>query len=139
MNLRKYNVEGNRCFTQRHNTECEKHLRKRTEKKLVYRYNTTGVCSRSITIELDKRIIKNVIFEGGCSGNTQGVAALVQGMDADKVVPLLKDIKCGFKDTSCPGQLAIALTQALAQKDDISDKPERIDRAQDSPRKECNS
>ena len=72
-------------------------------------YKTKGVCSRTIHIEEENGIIKNVRFEGGCSGNTQGVAALAKGMPVDEVIDRLKGIRCGFKNTSCPDQLAEAL------------------------------
>lgn len=72
-------------------------------------YKTKGVCSRTIHIEEENGIIKKVRFEGGCSGNTQGVAALVKGMPVDEVIDRLKGIRCGFKNTSCPDQLAEAL------------------------------
>lgn len=80
---------------------------------MVYRYTTRGTCSRSITLELEDGIVKNVQFEGGCHGNTQGVSALVRGMKAEDVISTLKGIRCGFKNTSCPDQLATALEQAL--------------------------
>lgn len=74
-----------------------------------------GVCSRKITVELDDGgIILSVRFEGGCSGNTQGVAALVTGMPAKDAIARLSGIRCGFKETSCPDQLSRALTEALA-------------------------
>ena len=57
----------------------------------------------------------NVAFEGGCSGNTQGVAALVEGMDIDEAIRRMEGIRCGFKSTSCPDQLATALKQYKAQ------------------------
>ena len=57
--------------------------------------------------------VHNVRFIGGCSGNTQGVASLVEGMDAEKVISRLKGIKCGFKNTSCPDQLSTALEEVL--------------------------
>ncbi len=72
-------------------------------------YKTKGVCSRSIKIEVEAGIVKRVKFEGGCSGNTQGVATLVEGMPVDEVIEKLQGIKCGFKNTSCPAQLAEAL------------------------------
>lgn len=77
-------------------------------------YTPSGVCSRSIDFELENGIIKNVQFTGGCSGNTQGVAALVQGMSAEEAIRRLKGIRCGFKPTSCPDQLAKALEAELA-------------------------
>lgn len=74
-------------------------------------YNTKGVCSRRIEIEVENDIIQNVIFDGGCAGNTQGVAALIKGMTVDEAIARLKGIRCGFKQTSCPDQLATALSQ----------------------------
>ncbi len=74
-------------------------------------YNTKGVCSRRIDIEIEGNIIKEVKYIGGCSGNTQGVAALVAGMEIDEAIKRLSGIRCGFKGTSCPDQLAAALTE----------------------------
>lgn len=76
---------------------------------MTYTYITRGVCSRSIDITVNDGIIEDVKFTGGCNGNLKGISALVKGMNIDDVIPKLKDIKCGFKDTSCPAQLAIAL------------------------------
>lgn len=76
-------------------------------------YKPTGVCSREINIELDGDTIKSVKFTGGCSGNTQGVAALVAGMKASDAITRLEGIRCGMKETSCPDQLAKALKQAI--------------------------
>lgn len=75
------------------------------------KYTTKGVCSRSITFDVVDNKVTNVKFEGGCSGNTQGVASLIEGMDIDEAIRRLQGIKCGFKPTSCPDQLSIALTQ----------------------------
>ena len=72
-------------------------------------YKTNGVCSRNILIDIEDGIVKNVKFIGGCSGNTQGISALVKGMPIDEVIKRLEGIKCGFKSTSCPDQLAKAL------------------------------
>ena len=72
-------------------------------------YKTNGVCSRSILIDVEDGIVKKVKFQGGCSGNTQGVATLVEGMKVEDVINKLENIKCGFKGTSCPAQLAEAL------------------------------
>ena len=71
----------------------------------------SGVCSTGIDIETDGNIIKEVRFTKGCSGNTQGVARLVAGMDINEAISRLDGIKCGFKSTSCPDQLAKALKQ----------------------------
>lgn len=76
-------------------------------------YTPSGVCSQGIDFELENGIIKEVRFTGGCSGNTQGVAALIQGMSAEEAIKRLKGLKCGFKSTSCPDQLAKALEAAL--------------------------
>ena len=72
-------------------------------------YKTSGVCSRTINIEIEDEVIKSVYFEGGCNGNTKGISALVEGMRVDDVIDRLEGIKCGFKGTSCPDQLAKAL------------------------------
>ena len=76
-------------------------------------YTPSGVCSQGIDFELEDGIVKNVRFTGGCSGNTQGVAALIQGMPAKEAIKRLKGLRCGFKSTSCPDQLARALEAAL--------------------------
>ena len=79
-------------------------------------YKTQGTCSRAIAIELDEEhIIKSVTFSGGCMGNTQGVAALVRGMKAEDAIERLEGIRCGFRPTSCPDQLAQALKSALGR------------------------
>ncbi len=80
---------------------------------MVYKYRTSGTCSRSITLDLDGDIIRNVSFEGGCNGNLNGISAIVKGMKAQDVIDRFSGIRCGFKSTSCPDQLARALTQAL--------------------------
>ena len=73
-------------------------------------YETKGTCSRQIDIEVNEAgIIENVKFTGGCSGNTQGVAALVVDMHIDDAIRRLEGIKCGPRSTSCPDQLANAL------------------------------
>ena len=76
-------------------------------------YKTKGVCAQAIEFEItDDHKVHNVKFIGGCSGNTQGVARLVEGMDVHEAVSRLEGIKCGHKSTSCPDQLSIALRQA---------------------------
>ena len=75
------------------------------------RYKTSGVCSRAINLEVENGIIIKAEFEGGCSGNTKGVARLVEGMKVQDAIAKLSGIKCGFKDTSCPDQLARALQE----------------------------
>lgn len=76
-------------------------------------YKPTGVCSKQIDIKLDGDVIKSVKFTGGCSGNTQGVAALVAGMKVSDAISRLDGIRCGIRETSCPDQLAKALKQAI--------------------------
>ena len=77
-----------------------------------FTYKTQGVCSREIVIDIVDDVVESVKYIGGCSGNTQGVAALVKGMKVDEAIERLSGIKCGFKQTSCPDQLAQALKQA---------------------------
>ena len=79
-------------------------------------YIPRGVCSRKIDIEIDNDIIKSVKYSGGCAGNTQGVAALIKGMSVDEAIARLSGIRCGFKPTSCPDQLAEALKEYKTQK-----------------------
>ncbi len=80
---------------------------------MAYQYRTKGVCSRSITFDIQDGVITHVQFEGGCNGNTQGIAALVEGMAVEEAIRRLSGIRCGYKDTSCPDQLANALRQAI--------------------------
>lgn len=77
------------------------------------RYQPKGVCSTSIDIELEDGIIKSVAFTGGCNGNLQGISRLIQGMKAEDAISRLKGIRCGFKNTSCPDQLAKALESMI--------------------------
>lgn len=77
-------------------------------------YQTHGTCSTAIQIEMDGDIIKSVSFVGGCNGNLKGISSLVAGMNARDAISRLKGIRCGFKPTSCPDQLATALESILA-------------------------
>ena len=77
-------------------------------------YKTKGVCSREINFEVEDNKVKNVQFVGGCSGNTQGVARLIDGMDIDEAISRIEGIQCGFRTTSCPDQLAQALKEYKA-------------------------
>ena len=74
-------------------------------------YTPHGVCSRRIDIEIEDGKISSVKFTGGCAGNTQGVARLLVGMTPEEAIARLEGIKCGFKPTSCPDQVAQALKQ----------------------------
>lgn len=80
---------------------------------MKYTYKTKGTCSREITFDLDDGIVKNISFQGGCNGNLKGVSSLAEGQKAEDVIEKLEGIKCGFKNTSCPDQLAEALKEAL--------------------------
>ena len=78
------------------------------------KYKTQGVCSSLIDIEMNGNLIESVKFTGGCNGNLQGISALVKGMSAEDAISRLKGIRCGFKNTSCPDQLAKALESIVA-------------------------
>lgn len=78
-------------------------------------YKTKGTCSTSIDVELKDGVIDSVKFTGGCNGNLQGISALVKGMKPGEAISRLKGIRCGFKPTSCPDQLAHALEEMIAQ------------------------
>lgn len=75
------------------------------------KYQPHGVCSRQIIIDVEDGIVNSVKFVGGCSGNTQGVAALAKGMKVNDVIDRLEGIRCDSKPTSCPDQLAKALKE----------------------------
>jgi len=80
-----------------------------------YSYQTQGTCSSQIDLEIDDNgFISSVQFYGGCHGNLQGISTLVRGMKAADAVSKLQGIRCGYKNTSCPDQLATALRQAMA-------------------------
>ena len=78
-------------------------------------YKTKGTCSTSIDVELKDGVIDSVKFTGECNGNLQGISALVKGMKPEEAISRLKGIRCGFKPTSCPDQLAHALEEMIAQ------------------------
>ena len=76
-------------------------------------YKTSGTCSRMVILDIEDGVVTDCSFVGGCAGNTKGVASLVKGMKTEEVVEKLKGIRCGFKTTSCPDQLAKAVEEAL--------------------------
>lgn len=83
---------------------------------MTYTIYPEGVCSDEMRVEVDDQgIIQKLEVEGGCSGNLQGISVLVQGMPAQEAIRRLKGIRCGFKDTSCPDQLARGLEQAMSR------------------------
>lgn len=78
---------------------------------MTFTYYTKGVCSRSIEITVEDDIVTDVKYSGGCNGNLKGIGELVKGMKVVDVIEKLENIKCGFKNTSCPAQLALALKE----------------------------
>ena len=78
-------------------------------------YQTKGVCSRMIDIDIENGVITHVQYHGGCSGNTQGVAALIAGMNIDEAIARIEGIHCGPRSTSCPDQLSRALKAYKAE------------------------
>jgi uncharacterized protein (TIGR03905 family) len=92
-------------------------IREERSTAMIYTFRPQGVCAREMQVEVDDQgVIQALQVSGGCSGNLQGIAALVRGMSAREAVQRLKGIHCGFKDTSCPDQLAQNLEQVLAQR-----------------------
>lgn len=84
---------------------------------MEYQYQTSGTCSKLINISInDDGTIGDVSFVGGCNGNLKGISALIKGQKPEDVIDRVKGIKCGFKPTSCPDQLAKALEKILAEK-----------------------
>ncbi len=81
--------------------------------KKHFEYKTKGTCSSMILLDLDGDVIEKCEFVRGCSGNTQGVSALVRGMRVEDAIERLSGIRCGMRSTSCPDQLAHALRLAM--------------------------
>ena len=82
---------------------------------MLYTYRPRGVCSQMMEIETEDNILKSVKVLGGCDGNLQGISRLVVGMNVDEVIARLEVIRCGYKPTSCPDQLAQALKAMKAE------------------------
>lgn len=78
-----------------------------------YSYKTKGTCSQMIQFDLEDNVVHNIRFVGGCNGNTQGVAALCEGLTVEQIEGRLKGIQCGKRGTSCVDQLATAVREAL--------------------------
>ncbi len=78
----------------------------------TFEYITQGTCSRLIKVTIENELIADIEFVGGCHGNLQGITALAKGMPCEKIIQLLRGIRCGHKDTSCPDQLSKALLAA---------------------------
>lgn len=83
---------------------------------MTYTFRPKGVCARSMQVEVDDQgFIQDLQVEGGCSGNLQGIGALLKGMPAQEAIERLRGIRCEFKETSCPDQLARNLEQAMRE------------------------
>ena len=83
---------------------------------MTYSFRPSGVCSQEMRVELDDQgIIRDLKVVGGCSGNLQGISALVRDMPAQEAIARLRGIRCGFKPTSCPDQLVQGLEKILQQ------------------------
>ena len=83
---------------------------------MEFRYSPNGVCSTEMIFEIDENnIVVDLKVIGGCNGNLKGISSLIKGMKIDDVIERLSGIKCGFKNTSCPDQLAHALRAAIAE------------------------
>lgn len=84
---------------------------------MKYEYKPVGVCSKKFVIEIEDGVIKSLEIIGGCPGNTIGISHLVKGMKVDEAIEKLKGIECGFKGTSCPDQIALALEEFKNRKE----------------------
>ncbi len=80
---------------------------------MTYTFNTRGTCSTQITFDLNDGIVSNVSFVRGCNGNLKAIGKLVEGMEAEKLIKILKGNTCGMRSTSCADQLALAVEKAL--------------------------
>ena len=80
---------------------------------MKFEYRPKGVCSVKIEYDIIDGVVRNIVFTGGCNGNLQGIAKLAEGRTAEEIIHLVEGIKCGFKNTSCPDQLAQALKQSI--------------------------
>ena len=82
---------------------------------ITYTYRPKGVCSQLMTITVEDGVVLNLDVLGGCNGNLKGIGSLIAGMPVDEVIARLEGIRCGYKDTSCPDQLAKALKKMKAE------------------------
>ena len=85
---------------------------------ITYTYRPKGVCSQQMNISVEDGRVQNLEVLGGCDGNLKGIGRLIAGMPVDEVISRLEGIRCGYKDTSCPDQLAKALKQMKAEMTD---------------------
>lgn len=87
---------------------------------MKYSYKTNGTCSSKINFDITEGVVTNVTFIGGCNGNLKGISSLVDGMKIEDVIAKLEGIRCGFKHTSCPDQLATALKNIKQETSDVN-------------------
>lgn len=87
---------------------------------MKYSYKTNGTCSAKINFDVTDGVVTDVTFIGGCNGNLKGISALVDGMKIEDVIAKLEGIRCGFKQTSCPDQLAAALKNIKQETSDVN-------------------
>ncbi len=80
---------------------------------MKYKFKTQGTCSQMIEFDMENGIVSNIVFHGGCNGNLKGIASLCEGKPVTEIIERLEGIRCGFKSTSCPDQLAKALKKNL--------------------------
>ena len=80
---------------------------------MKFSYKTKGVCSNTIQFEIENNILTNVSYQGGCHGNLQGIARASEGQTVQRICEMFKGIRCGYKPTSCPDQLSVAVSAAL--------------------------
>ena len=90
----------------------------------MYEYTTQGTCSSKIRFDIRDNKVCGIAFQGGCDGNLKGISILGEGMDAQELVKKLKGVRCGFKQTSCPDQLATAVELAVAAEAKATTKAE---------------
>ncbi|GHU48147.1 TSCPD domain-containing protein [Spirochaetia bacterium] len=81
----------------------------------MYEYTTAGTCSSKIRFDIQDNKVRNLSFVGGCDGNLKGISLMAEGMDAQQLSEQLKGVRCGSKETSCPDQLARALSLVLKE------------------------
>ena len=82
---------------------------------MTYTYRTKGTCSQQITFDLEDGIVKNIEFLGGCNGNLKAISKLIEGMECEKVISLLRGNDCRGRGTSCADQLTIAIENAMGE------------------------
>ncbi|MEG0095446.1 MAG: TIGR03905 family TSCPD domain-containing protein [Erysipelotrichaceae bacterium] len=77
----------------------------------TFTYKPKGVCSRKMEFSIENDHIQHVTIVGGCQGNLLGISKIIEGKPLDEIIETFEGVKCGFKKTSCPDQIAQALKQ----------------------------